>query len=182
MCVTANDPTEAESAATNTVQHVAKIAALDEKKANIVAEMKGGEGIFGDKSRGGSAVRLLAPDMSIDRGAMMKIAYVVFSNDSNDLRSAQAGHLGSIIASLATWGLTIDDIQVASMHGTSTNANDLNEADVINRQMTHLGRARGNPMLAVCQKSLTGHPKGAAGAWQLNGCMQMLQTGIVPGN
>jgi fatty acid synthase subunit alpha, fungi type len=68
------------------------------------------------------------------------------------------------------------------MHGTSTKANDTNEADVINTQLSHLGRTKGNPILAVCQKSLTGHPKGAAGAWQFNGCLQMLQTGIVPGN
>jgi fatty acid synthase subunit alpha, fungi type len=99
----------------------------------------------------------------------------------NNIR-LQDHSIAPVKASLATWGLTVNDIQVASMHGTSTKANDTNEADVINKQMTHLGRLRGNPLLAVCQKSLTGHPKGAAGAWQFNGCMQMLQTGIVPGN
>ncbi|CZR60182.1 related to 3-oxoacyl-[acyl-carrier protein] reductase [Phialocephala subalpina] len=99
----------------------------------------------------------------------------------NDIR-LQDPTIGPLKASLATWGLTINDIGVCSMHGTSTKANDTNEADVINKQMTHLGRKLGNPLLAVCQKSLTGHPKGAAGAWQFNGCMQMLQTGIVPGN
>ncbi|KAE8356278.1 hypothetical protein BDV28DRAFT_116600 [Aspergillus coremiiformis] len=85
-------------------------------------------------------------------------------------------------AALATWGLVVDDIGVVSMHGTSTKANDLNESEVINTQMEHLGRRKGNPLLCVCQKSLTGHPKGASGAWQLNGCMQMLREGIVPGN
>ncbi|KEF62585.1 uncharacterized protein A1O9_00558 [Exophiala aquamarina CBS 119918] len=99
----------------------------------------------------------------------------------NDIR-LQDPKIAPIKAALATWGLVIDDIAVASMHGTSTKANDTNEADVISTQLAHLGRTRGNPILAVCQKSLTGHPKGAAGAWQLNGCMQMLQTGIVPGN
>jgi fatty acid synthase subunit alpha len=83
---------------------------------------------------------------------------------------------------LATWGLSIDDIKVVSMHGTSTKANEVNEGDVINTQMKHLGRQRGNPLLSVCQKSLTGHPKAGAGAWQLNGCLQMLQDRIVPGN
>lgn len=99
----------------------------------------------------------------------------------NDIR-LQDPKIAPIKAALATWGLVIDDITVASMHGTSTKANDTNEADVISTQLAHLGRTRGKPILAVCQKSLTGHPKGAAGAWQLNGCMQMLQTGIVPGN
>ncbi|KAI0185020.1 hypothetical protein EV127DRAFT_373822 [Xylaria flabelliformis] len=85
-------------------------------------------------------------------------------------------------AALAVWGLTIDDIGVASFHGTSTKANDKNESSVINQQMAHLGRTEGNPLLVVCQKYLTGHPKGGAGAWMLNGCLQMLEEGLVPGN
>ncbi|KAJ2995624.1 hypothetical protein NUW58_g1221 [Xylaria curta] len=90
--------------------------------------------------------------------------------------------LSPMRSTLATWGLTIDDIRVASFHGTSTKANDKNESQVVNQQMTHLGRSRGNPLLVICQKYLTGHPKGAAGAWMLNGCLQVLNTGIVPGN
>ncbi|KAK6825642.1 3-oxoacyl-synthase [Apiospora arundinis] len=85
-------------------------------------------------------------------------------------------------AALAVWGLSIDDVGVASFHGTSTKANDKNESAVINDQMTHLGRTLGNPLLVVCQKYLTGHPKGAAGAWMLNGCLQVLESGVVPGN
>ena len=85
-------------------------------------------------------------------------------------------------ASLATWGLTIDDLGVASLHGTSTVANDKNESDILCKQLRHLGRQEGNPLLAITQKSLTGHPKGAAGAWMLNGALQVLNTGLVPGN
>ncbi|KAI1084923.1 thiolase-like protein [Whalleya microplaca] len=85
-------------------------------------------------------------------------------------------------AALAVWGLTIDDIRVSSFHGTSTKANDKNESSVINQQMVHLGRTPGNPLFVVCQKYLTGHPKGGAGAWMLNGCLQVLESGIVPGN
>ena len=83
---------------------------------------------------------------------------------------------------LATWGLTIDDLNVCSFHGTSTVMNEKNECDVLQRQLTHLGRSQGNPVLGVFQKYLTGHPKGAAGAWMLNGGLQILQTGLVPGN
>ncbi|RDW87106.1 Fatty acid synthase subunit alpha [Aspergillus mulundensis] len=100
---------------------------------------------------------------------------------SNNIRLSDPS-ISPIRASLATWGLTIDDIKVVSMHGTSTKANEVNEGDVINTQMRHLGRRKGNPLLAVCQKSLTGHPKAGAGAWQLNGCLQMMQERIVPGN
>ncbi|KAI6512428.1 hypothetical protein MCOR14_000948 [Pyricularia oryzae] len=83
---------------------------------------------------------------------------------------------------LATWGLTIDDLQVASFHGTSTKANDKNESSVICQQLAHLGRTKGNAVLGIFQKYLTGHPKGAAGAWMMNGCLQVLDTGLVPGN
>ena len=83
---------------------------------------------------------------------------------------------------LATWGLTIDDLGVASFHGTSTKANDKNESSVICQQMAHLGRKKGNAVLGIFQKYLTGHPKGAAGAWMMNGCLQVLNTGLVPGN
>ncbi|KAI0609573.1 fatty acid synthase [Pyrenophora tritici-repentis] len=83
---------------------------------------------------------------------------------------------------LATWGLTIDDLDVASFHGTSTVANDKNESDVVCEQMRHLGRKKGNALLGIFQKYLTGHPKGAAGAWMFNGCLQVLNTGLVPGN
>ncbi|KAF2028409.1 hypothetical protein EK21DRAFT_69891 [Setomelanomma holmii] len=83
---------------------------------------------------------------------------------------------------LATWGLTVDDIQVASFHGTSTVKNELNECGVIQEQMTQLGRTKGNPVLAVFQKHLTGHPKGAAAAWMLNGALQVMDSNMIPGN
>ena len=83
---------------------------------------------------------------------------------------------------LATWGLTIEDLNVASLHGTSTQANDKNEGDVICKQLRHLGRSKGNVILGICQKYLTGHPKGPAGAWMFNGALQVLDTGLVPGN
>ena len=84
--------------------------------------------------------------------------------------------------SLAVWGLTIDDLDVASFHGTSTVKNDINETTVIQSQLAHLGRNDKKPILGIFQKNLTGHSKGGAGAWMLNGCLQVLQTGLVPGN
>lgn len=83
---------------------------------------------------------------------------------------------------LATWGLTIDDLDVASFHGTSTKANDKNESSVVCQQLRHLGRKKGNAVMGIFQKYLTGHPKGAAGAWMFNGCLQVLNSGLVPGN
>lgn len=83
---------------------------------------------------------------------------------------------------LATFGLSIDDLNVASFHGTSTKANEKNESQILNKMMEHMGRSDGNPLLGVFQKHLTGHPKGAAGAWMTNGVLQILNSGIVPGN
>ncbi|KAI8324908.1 hypothetical protein GQ54DRAFT_255713 [Martensiomyces pterosporus] len=90
--------------------------------------------------------------------------------------------ISPIRGSLAVWGLTVDDIGVASFHGTSTVANDKNESEVLNRQMEHLGRTPGLAVPAVCQKWLTGHSKGAAAAFMLNGVLQSLRTGTIPGN
>ncbi|KAJ2160631.1 fatty acid synthase alpha subunit Lsd1 [Coemansia sp. RSA 552] len=84
--------------------------------------------------------------------------------------------------SLAVWGLTADDIGLASFHGTSTKANDINESNLLNKQMEWVGRTRGHILPAVCQKWLTGHPKGAAASFMLNGVLQSLRTGIIPGN
>jgi fatty acid synthase subunit alpha len=94
----------------------------------------------------------------------------------------QDSRIAPLRGALATWGLTIDDIDVASFHGTSTVANDKNESDVICQQLRHLGRKKGNAVLGIFQKYLTGHPKGAAGAWMFNGCLQVLNSGLVPGN
>ncbi|KAF2473131.1 fatty acid synthase-like protein [Lindgomyces ingoldianus] len=94
----------------------------------------------------------------------------------------QDPRIAPLRGALATWGLTIDDLGVASFHGTSTVANDKNESDVVCHQMRHLGRAKGNALLGIFQKYLTGHPKGAAGAWMFNGCLQVLNSGLVPGN
>lgn len=90
--------------------------------------------------------------------------------------------ISPIRGALATYNLTIDDIGVSSFHGTSTVANDKNESKSINSMLNHLGRSKGNPVLGVFQKYLTGHPKGAAAAFMLNGALQILNTGLVPGN
>jgi fatty acid synthase subunit alpha len=91
-------------------------------------------------------------------------------------------HIAPLRGALAVWGLTVDDLDFASFHGTSTKNNDINETDVIQTQLSHLGRNDGNPILGIFQKYLTGHAKGGAGAWMLNGCLQVLDSGLVPGN
>jgi phosphopantetheine--protein transferase-like protein len=87
-----------------------------------------------------------------------------------------------IRGALAVFGLSVDDITISYFHGTGTHANDLNESEVTHAQMAHLGRTEGQPLYVVAQKYLTGHPKGAAAAWMVNGSLQSINSGIVPGN
>ncbi|KAJ2210025.1 fatty acid synthase alpha subunit Lsd1, partial [Coemansia sp. RSA 487] len=90
--------------------------------------------------------------------------------------------IAPVRGSLSVWGLSVDDIGMASFHATSTVANDKNESGVMNKQFRHLGRTPGNVVPIVCQKWLTGHPKGPAAIYMLNGVIQSLRTGIIPGN
>ena len=116
----------------------------------------------------------------IEREATRQEKEATFSLGNNFWK--EDSRIAPLRGALATWGLTIDDLGVASFHGTSTVANDKNESDVICQQMKHLGRKKGNALLGIFQKYLTGHPKGAAGAWMFNGCLQVLNSGLVPGN
>ncbi|KAK7423079.1 hypothetical protein QQZ08_009246 [Neonectria magnoliae] len=119
---------------------------------------------------------------AIREDARRQDADAAFSLGNEFWKGDEKQRISPIRGSLATWGLSIDDISVASLHGTSTAKNDLNEPSVIQEQMRHLGRREGNLLPCVCQKWLTGHSKGAAGAWMVNGCLQMLDSGLVPGN
>ena len=97
--------------------------------------------------------------------------------------SAARGGLDSDLArSLARLGVGADDIAVISKHDTSTNVNDPNESELHERIAGALGRSAGAPLFVVSQKSLTGHAKGGAGAFQLIGLCQVLDGGVIPPN
>lgn len=108
-----------------------------------------------------------------EKEALSTYNHEFFKNDSS---------IAPLRGALSIYGLTVDDINVASFHGTSTKANDKNESRVLNSQLKHLGRTKGNAVLAITQKYLTGHPKGPAASWMANGMIQCLLSGTVPGN
>lgn len=83
---------------------------------------------------------------------------------------------------LAVWGLSADDVGVLSIHGTSTSANEANETHIWNDVFSTLSRTKGNAVPVMAQKSLLGHAKGGAAAWQMAGLLQSVHSGIVPGN
>ncbi|KAJ1958609.1 fatty acid synthase alpha subunit Lsd1 [Linderina pennispora] len=91
-------------------------------------------------------------------------------------------HISPIRGALAVWGLTVDDIGVASFHGTSTQINDKNESEIYCKQMEHLGRTPGHALPVICQKWIIGHVRGGSAAFMMSGVLQTMQTGIIPGN
>ena len=92
------------------------------------------------------------------------------------------GRRAPLEKALDDWGLTVDDIRVLSKHDTSTAANDPNEAALLCQLVEHLGRTKGNPLIVHSQKSVLGHAKGGAAGWQSVAALQMLGSGLVPGN
>lgn len=98
------------------------------------------------------------------------------------LSAARGGQDSRLARSLKSLGVGADDIAVVSKHDTSTNANDPNESDLHERIAAALGRSPGNPLYVVSQKSLTGHAKGGAAAFQLIGLTQALRSGVLPPN
>jgi enoyl reductase-like protein/3-oxoacyl-ACP reductase-like protein/acyl dehydratase len=98
------------------------------------------------------------------------------------LAAASGGAESPLGRALADFALTADDIALVSKHDTSTGANDPNESRLHHRIQQALHRTPGNPLFVVSQKSLTGHSKGGAAAWQMAGVLQCLVTGQLPGN
>ncbi|WP_019203777.1 type I polyketide synthase [Tsukamurella sp. 1534] len=98
------------------------------------------------------------------------------------LSVAAGGAEAPIARSLRQLGVAADDVSIISKHDTSTNANDPNEAQLHERIAESIGRSKGAPLFVVSQKSLTGHAKGGAAAFQLIGMCQMLNEGVIPPN
>jgi fatty acid synthase len=146
------------------------------------------------ESQGGGTLLLARGDVALRMGLPV-LGVVAYAGSFGDgiHQSIPAPGLGALAAglggtdsllarSLAAHGVTADDISVVSKHDTSTAANDPNESDLHERLATALGRDTGNPLLVMSQKSLTGHAKGGAAAFQLVGLCQTLVDGVVPPN
>ena len=76
------------------------------------------------------------------------------------LAAGLGGRDSKLAKDLAALGVTADDIAVVSKHDTSTNANDPNESELHNTLAHAIGRADGNPLFVISQKTVTGHAKG----------------------
>ncbi|MFZ4735428.1 MAG: fatty acid synthase subunit beta domain-containing protein [Bradymonadia bacterium] len=146
------------------------------------------------EAQGGGTLLLARADVAAKMGLPV-LAVLAYAGSFSDgvQRSVPAPGLGVVAAgmggttsplgtALARHGLTADDVAVVYKHDTSTAANDPNENRVHETLQRVLGRTLGNPLWVVSQKTLTGHSKGGAAAWQAIGLCQTLASGRIPGN
>lgn len=96
------------------------------------------------------------------------------------LSVARNGKNSFLSKALASFNLTIDDIDIVSMHGTSTPVNDPHESQIYKDIFKKLGRSPALPAMVISQKGITGHPKGGAASFQINGIIQAMRDGVIP--
>ncbi|HET7350954.1 MAG TPA: beta-ketoacyl synthase N-terminal-like domain-containing protein, partial [Marmoricola sp.] len=177
------------SATADTAEMLAK--GIDERHVCRPNDRRRGGFVEG---QGGGTVVLARGDVAAEMGlpVLGVVAYAGSFADGihTSIPAPGIGALGAgvggaespLAKGLASLGLGADDLAVVSKHDTSTAANDPNESQLHERLADALGRTAGNPLYVVSQKSLTGHAKGGAAAFQLIGLCQLLATGTVPPN
>ncbi|MGF6885598.1 fatty acid synthase [Nocardia sp. GAS34] len=146
------------------------------------------------ESQGGGTVLLARGDVAAEMGLPV-LGVIAFAQSFADgvhtsipapglgaLGAGRGGRESKLAAALGKLGVTADDIAVISKHDTSTGANDPNESELHERLATAIGRSEGAPLFVVSQKSLTGHAKGGAAAFQMIGLCQVLEQGVIPPN
>lgn len=146
------------------------------------------------ESQGGGTILLTRGDIALKLGLPVAgvIGYVhSFADGAHTsipapglgaLAAGMGGRDSKLVRDLAKLGVTPDDIAVVSKHDTSTNANDPNESELHNTLAHAIGRTDGNPLFVISQKTLTGHAKGGAAIFQINGLTQLFRSGVIPAN
>lgn len=146
------------------------------------------------EGQGGGTILLARGDLALKMGlpVLSVVAYVSSFGDGvhtsipapglGALAAGRGGKGSQLARSLAKLGVGADDIAVVSKHDTSTLANDPNETELHERLADSMGRSAGAPLFVVSQKSLTGHSKGGAAAFQMMGLCQILRDGVIPPN
>ncbi|OBK73646.1 type I polyketide synthase [Mycobacterium sp. 1164985.4] len=146
------------------------------------------------EGQGGGTILLARGDLALQMGlpVLAVVGYVSSFGDGvhtsipapglGALAAGRGGRASQLARSLAQLGVGPDDIAVVSKHDTSTLANDPNETELHERLADALGRSEGAPLFVVSQKSLTGHSKGGAAAFQMMGLCQILRDGVIPPN
>lgn len=139
------------------------------------------------EAQGGGALLLCRADKAIEMGLpIYGLVAGAWSFGDGLQRSVPAPGPGltavaqPLRRALRALGLNADAIGAVSIHGTSTAANDVNETAIHAQIAADIGRTPGLPLPVIAQKALTGHSKGGAAAWQMNGVLQAMQDGVIP--
>ncbi len=177
------------SATADTAQMLGK--GIDERFVSRPNDRRRGGFVEG---QGGGTVVLARGDVAVELGlpVLGVVAYAGSFADGihTSIPAPGMGALGAgvggtsspLAKGLRTVGLGADDLSLVYKHDTSTAANDPNESQLHEKLAAALGRTVGNPLYVVSQKALTGHAKGGAAAFQLNGLCQTLVGGTVAPN
>ncbi|MEU2178024.1 fatty acid synthase subunit beta domain-containing protein [Nocardia sp. NPDC019219] len=156
--------------------------ANDRRRGGFIESQGGGTVLL---ARGSVALEMGLPVLGVVAYAQSFADGVHTSIPAPGLGALGAGRGGSesrLATELRKLGVTPDEIAVVSKHDTSTAANDPNESELHERLATAIGRSDGAPLFVVSQKTLTGHAKGGAAAFQLIGLCQVLEQGVIPPN
>ncbi|MFC9998648.1 fatty acid synthase subunit beta domain-containing protein [Nocardia sp. NPDC127526] len=146
------------------------------------------------ESQGGGTILLARGSVALDMGLPV-LGVVAFAQSFADgvhtsipapglgaLGAGRGGPESKLAKELRKLGVSPDEVSVISKHDTSTAANDPNESELHERLATAIGRSEGAPLFVISQKTLTGHAKGGAAAFQLIGLCQVLEQGVIPPN
>lgn len=166
-----------ESATTTTaVAGFTNMTALSTSKTSKPFDVSRDGFIFGE---GAGAFVLERLDLAVARGANI-LAEVLGSGNNADAYHITAPSVGGTGASrcmelaLADAGLKPSDIKQINAHGTSTQLNDIAEAQAIERVF---GK---NTVPVVSVKGVTGHPMGAAGALEAAAVLLSFDKKLIP--
>ncbi len=130
---------------------------------------------------GAGVVVLEEREHALARGATIYCELLGYAqnNDAHHMTAPPPGHAGAVRcmrAALVNAGLGPQDIDYVNAHGTSTPANDIEEAAAI---VTVFGD-HARRMMVSSTKSVTGHLLGAAGGLEAVFCAMALSKGMVP--
>ena len=115
------------------------------------------------------------------RGAKIycEVAGGGFGSDAYHITATHPDGIGAVAAmndAIAEAGITPDEVDYVSTHGTSTPVGDLSECKAI---CTVFEKSLDKLHISAT-KSMTGHLLGAAGAIEAIACIKTINTGIIP--
>ncbi len=132
-------------------------------------------------AEGGGALMLEELEHALARGAKIycEVAGGGFGSDAYHIAATHPEGIGAVAAmrdAIEEAGLTPNDVDYVSTHGTSTPVGDLSEC----KAMVTVFENSLDKLHISATKSMTGHLLGAAGAIEAIACVKAITDGIIP--